>query len=72
MAAFHAHVGYRPHFAHADAAAKLHNAVARTFATVRTWYTRASTQREVQALNDHLLVDIWMSRTEVTKPFWQA
>ena len=72
MAAFHAHVGYRPHFADADAAEKLHDAIARASATVRTWYTRASTRRELRALNDHLLVDIGMSRTEVTKPLWQA
>ena len=72
MAAFHAHVGYRPHFAHADAAAKLHNATARAFATVRTWYLRASTRRELGILNDYLLADIGMSRREVTKPFWQT
>ena len=58
MAAFHAHVGYRPHFAHADAAAKLHDAMARAFAMVRTWYMRASTRRELGTLNDHLLADI--------------
>ena len=72
MAAFHAHVAYRPQLAHADAGTKLDDAIARAFATVRTWHARACLRRELRALNDHFLADIGMSRTEVTKPFWQA
>ena len=72
MAAFHAHVAYRPHLGHAGAARKLEDALARAIATVRTWYFRASTRRELQRLNDHLLADIGMSRAEANKPFWQA
>ena len=72
MAAFYAHAAERSHIARADAATKLHDAMARTFATVRTWHARTCLRRELRALNDHFLADIGMSRTEVTKPFWQA
>ena len=72
MAAFHAHVVYRHRLARVDVAAKLHGAVARAVETVRTWYFRAVTRRELRALNDHLLADIGMSRWEAVKPFWQA
>ena len=72
MAAFHAHVAYRPQLAHADAGTKLDDAIARAFATVRTWHARACWRRELGTLNDHLLADIGMCRSEVTKPFWQA
>ena len=72
MTAFHAHVAYRSHLTHVDAGTKLGDAVARVFATVRTWYFRASTRHELRRLNDRLLADIGMSRTEVTKPFWEA
>ena len=69
MAVFHSHVAHQAHRAHAGAATKLDDAIARALATVRTWYMRASTRREVRTLNDHLLADIGMSRSEVTKPF---
>ena len=37
MAAFHAHVAYRPHhLAHTDAGNRFHEAIAEAFATVRT------------------------------------
>lgn len=72
MAALHAHVTYRPRLVDADAGANLHGAIARAVGTVRTWYLRAETRRELRALGEHLLADIGMSRTEATKPFWQA
>ena len=72
MAAFHAHVVYRPHLARVDVGAKLHGAITRAVETVRTWYFRAGTRRELRALNDHLLADIGMSRMEVIKPFWKG
>jgi len=73
MAAFHAHVAYRPHhLAHTDAGRKLHDAIAGTVGMVRTWHLRASVRRELRALNDHLLADIGMRRADVNKPFWQA
>ena len=72
MAAFHAHVAYRPHLAQTDAGTKLDDGIARAFATVRTWYLRASTRRELRDLDDRLLIDVGMTRTEVRKPFWRA
>ena len=72
MSAFHAHVVYRSHLAHVDAGTKLGDAVARVVATVRTWWDRASTRRELRALDDRLLADVGMSRSEMAKPFWQA
>ena len=72
MAVFHAHAAYRTHLAHADGGTRLDDAVARVVETLRTWYCRASTRRELRALDDRLLADIGMSRAETTKPFWQA
>lgn len=72
MTALHAHVAYRPHLAHTDAGTRLGDAATRMFATMRTWCDRASTRRELRALDDRLLADIGMSRAETTKPFWQA
>lgn len=72
MTAFHAHIAYGSHLTHLQVGTKLGDAVARVCATVRTWCVRASTRRELRTLDDQLLADIGMSRTEVTKPFWQA
>ena len=72
MATAYAGAAYRPHFAHAEAATQLHGEIAKALATVRTWFMRASTRRELRTLNDHFLADIGMSRSEVAKPFWQA
>ena len=72
MAAIHAHVDYRPHLGLAYAGTKLHDALATAFATVRTWYLRASARRELRARDDRLLADVGITRAEVSKPFWQA
>ena len=72
MTALHAHAAYRSHLGHGGAGTKVDDAVARMFATVRTWYLRSSTRRELRTLDDYRLADIGMSRREVTKPFWQA
>ena len=72
MATIHTHAAHRLHLGHVDAGKRLGDAIARAVNTVRTWYLRASTRRELQTLDDHLLADIGMSRREVEKPFWQA
>ncbi|MCY4470868.1 MAG: DUF1127 domain-containing protein [Thiotrichales bacterium] len=52
------------------------NWIEQSSATLRTWNRRARTRRHLLTLNDHLLADIGLSRTdairEASRPFWQA
>ncbi|NUB06273.1 DUF1127 domain-containing protein [Azospirillum sp. Vi22] len=52
------------------------NAVVALFDTVATWNERRRQRRALEALPDHLLQDIGLSRadavTEADKPFWQG
>lgn len=51
-------------------------AVVALFDTVATWNERRRQRRALEALPDHLLQDIGLSRadavTEADKPFWQG
>ena len=72
MGTFNAYAAPRLHLAHPDAATALHGAIGRTLTTLRTWYTRVQTRRELRTLTDRVLADVGISRSETTKPFWQA
>lgn len=48
----------------------------RVLGTLRQWHQRARTRRELAGLDDYLLRDIGVSRSQAQfesgKPFWQA
>jgi uncharacterized protein YjiS (DUF1127 family) len=48
----------------------------RLSATIETWLQRHSQRRALQALDDHLLLDVGLTRAqadeEAGKPFWMA
>jgi uncharacterized protein YjiS (DUF1127 family) len=51
-------------------------ALARAWATVRGWAARARGRNELAEIDEHLLKDIGMTRSDVLmetrKPFWRA
>ena len=57
---------------HANAATTLHGAIRRLPKILRTWHRRARARLQLSTLNDRILADIGLSRTETTKRFWQA
>lgn len=76
MRNFNSHAIDRPLCARADASATLRGTIRGALSTLRTWRRRARTRSQLLTLNDHLLADIGVSRSdlarEAIKPFWQA
>lgn len=59
-----------------DTARTCNTASVQPLATLRTWIDRTRQRRTLRALDDHLLGDIGISRSdaeaEAAKPFWKA
>ena len=76
MRNINSHAIDRPLRAWADASATLRGTIRGALNTLRIWRRRARTRRQMLTLNDHLLADIGVSRSdparEASKPFWQA
>ena len=58
--------------ARADAVTRGHGAILRPLKALRTWHRRARARRFLSRLDDHMLADIGLNRTDVNKRFWQA
>ena len=58
--------------AHGDTVTAVIDAIRRPVTIVRTWHERARTRRHLLALDDYLLDDVGLSRTDLNKPFWRA
>ena len=58
--------------AHADTVTALIDAIKKPVTIVRTWHDRVCTRHRLLVLNDYLLDDVGLSRSDLNKPFWRA